>query len=58
MTELEQAQVDYFVLKTMHKKGVRRFFQVNPGPPPVVTMVSTKSFRDASRRKIKSLTLT
>lgn len=58
MTELEQAELDYFVLKTMHKRGVRRFFQVRldvQGGPPLATMVSTKAHRDASKRKIKRL---
>lgn len=59
MTELEQAQLDYFVCKTMHKRKVRRFLQVKPGPPgqppKSVTMVSTKTARDTARRKIKAL---
>lgn len=58
MTELEKAHVDYFVLKTMHQKGVRRFVKVIPGPlgqPPIATMVSTQVHRGIAKRKIKAL---
>lgn len=62
-TALEKAQIDYFVCKAMHKKRIRRFLRVVPGPAPhlppkFVTVVSTKSARDAARLKIKALTLT